>query len=164
MAAAQRPIVVGVFADTDHAEKAIRELLAAGFRKEEIAFLQRDRSAPPDESDQQTSGTGAFVGGTAGAATGVILGGVLVAAVSIAVPGFGPLLGAGMVGLMLGTAYVGGIAGALIGMGVPAAEAHAYHRAVEVGHCLVTVQARDRYSEALAILANAGALDVTREA
>jgi hypothetical protein len=164
MATAQRTTVVGIFADVGQAEKAVRDLLAAGFRQEEIAYLCRDEPRPPVEGGDDTSGTGALVGGYTGAAAGVLLGGALGAAVSVVVPGFGPLLGAGMVALMLGGGYVGGIAGALIGMGVPEEEAHAYHREVETGRHLVAVRAEGRYSEALAILAAAGALDVTRQA
>ncbi|MCC6420334.1 MAG: hypothetical protein IT429_19030 [Gemmataceae bacterium] len=164
MTVAPRSTVVGVFQDHAQAERAVRDLLAAGFPKEDIGYLARHPPGEPVEGADDVEGLGGAVGAYSGVAAGTILGGILGAAVSVAVPGFGPLLGAGMVGLMLGGAYVGGIAGALIGMGVPEEEAHAYHRAVEADRHLVAVRANDRYSEALAILAACGALDVTREA
>ena len=37
----QRSTVVGVFQDRQHAEKAVSELLAAGFRKDQIGVAMR---------------------------------------------------------------------------------------------------------------------------
>ena len=59
---------------------------------------------------------------------------------------------------------MGGIVGALVGMGIPEPEAQAYQREVEAGRHLVTVKANGRYSEAVAILAANGARDVVRQA
>jgi hypothetical protein len=155
----ERSTVVGVFADHGEAERAVRDLLAAGFAREAIGFVAR-HPAP----HEQSSGLGAMVGGYAGAASGGVLGGLLGLAISAVLPGVGHILAAGMVGLMLGGAYVGGLAGALIGMGIPEPEAHLLHREVEAGRTLVTVKVDGRYSEAVAILAAAGARDVTRQA
>jgi hypothetical protein len=156
MTVEQRSIVVGVFAEQERAERAVRELLAAGFPQERIGFLTRDSEA--------NNGLGAIVGGYTGAAAGGLLGGLLGTAISAVIPGVGPIVGAGLVGMMLAGAYVGGIAGVLIGLGVPEGDARRYHQEVEAGRSLVTVRADGRYSEALAILAAAGALDVLREA
>jgi hypothetical protein len=165
MSAAERSIVVGVFADHAQAARAVHDLLDAGFSKEQVGYLAPHPSGPAAGAAAEEGGAlGAIVGGYAGTAAGGILGGILGAILSVIIPGIGQAVAAGVVGMMLAGAYVGGIAGALIGMGVPAHEAHAYHREVEAGKALVTVKVDGRYSEALAILAAAGAQDVTRQA
>ncbi len=165
MTAAKRSVVVGIFDDPARAEKAIRDLLDAGFRKEEIGFAVREAAGQAHEAKapEGVSGLGALVGGYGGAAAGGVLGGLLGLAISAAVPGLGPVFAAGIVGLALGGAYVGGIAGALVGMGVPHEEAQRYHRHVEAGRVLVAVKAEGRYSDAVAILSADGAFDEIRQ-
>lgn len=165
MSTAERSTVVGVFTDHAQAARAVHDLLDAGFSKEQIGYVAPHSSGQGAENPAEDgNGLGALVGGYTGTAAGGILGGILGAILAVTVPGIGHAVAAGVVGMMLAGAYVGGIAGVLIGMGVPAHEAHAYHRAVEAGKALVTVKVDGRYSEALAILAAAGAQDVTREA
>jgi hypothetical protein len=165
MTAAKRSVVVGIFDDPARAEKAIRDLLAAGFQKEEIGFAMRQPSGQAHEAKapEGASGLGALVGGYTGAAAGGVLGALLGLAISAALPGIGPVLAAGMVGMALGGAYVGGLVGVLVGMGIPHEEAEHYHRHVQAGRALVAVKAEDRYSEALAILSANGALDAVRQ-
>jgi len=166
MAASQRSTVVGVFEDLGHAEKAARELRDAWFPVERIGFAVRDRAA--DGGAPRTGGTDAaastIAGGVTGTVAGGLLGGVLGAAVSAAIPGIGPVIGAGVLAMILGGAYVGGIAGALIAMGIPEEEARYYQQEFEAGRAIVTVQADGRYPEAHAILTVNGAYDVTRQA
>jgi hypothetical protein len=165
MSTAERSTVVGVFPTHAEAEQAVQDLLAAGFTKEQVGFIgphpAGHESAPHPE---EASGLRAIVGGYTGTAAGGILGGILGAILTVVIPGLGHAVAAGVVGMMLAGAYVGGIAGVLIGMGIPEHEAHAYHREVQAGRTLVTVQVDGRYSEALAILADAGARDATRQA
>jgi hypothetical protein len=165
MTAAKRSVVVGVFDDPARAEKAIRDLLDAEFKKEEVGFAMRQPSGEAHEAKapEGVSGLGALVGGYTGVAAGGVLGGLLGLALTAAVPGFGPVFVAGMVGMALGGAYVGGIVGVLVGMGIPHHEAEHYHRHVQAGRALVTVKAEDRYSEAVAILSANGALDALRQ-
>src|SRR4051812_15862126 len=127
MTVAPRSVVVGIFEDAAHAEKAIHDLLDAGFKKEEIGFAMRDAAGHEAAPPAGASGLGAMVGGYTGAEAGGVLGGLLGLAISAAVPGLGPVFAAGTVGLALAGAYVGGIAGVLIGMGVPREEAEHYH-------------------------------------
>jgi hypothetical protein len=162
MTVAHRTVVVGIFEDSAHAEKAIRDLLDAGFTKEEIGFAMRDPSGHEAVPPEGASGLGALVGGYTGVAAGGVLGGLLGLAISAAIPGIGPVFAAGTVGLALAGAYVGGIIGALVGMGIPHEEAEHYHRHVQEGRALVAVKAADRYSEALGILSADGALDAVR--
>jgi hypothetical protein len=85
------------------------------------------------------------------------------------IPGIGPGVAggalAGAFGLAGGTAVAGagigaaagGIVGALVGMGIPEAEAKYFERGLREGGVLVTVDARERAQEALAILERRGA-------
>ena len=61
----------------------------------------------------------------------------------------------------------GGIAGSFAGlmstMQLSEEEMHHYHRELAAGRCLVFVKAGDRYSEAVAILEEHGAHDITRQ-
>ena len=164
MTVAHRSVVVGVFEDSARAEKAIRDLLDAGFKKEDIGFTMRDPAGHELVPPEGASGLGALVGGYTGVAAGGVLGGLLGLAISAVLPGIGPVFAAGTVGLALAGAYVGGIAGVLLGMGVPHEEAEHYHRHVREGRALVAVKAPDRYSEALAILSADGASDAVRKA
>ena len=153
----QHSTVVGVFDAAARAEKAIRELRDAGFPAGQIGFAMRDPGAA-GPALAQTPAFGAAAGGVTGALTGGALGGLLGTAASFVVPGVGVLIGAGLL-----SAYLGGLAGALTGMGLSQEQARSYHREVEAGRAIVTVEADGRYSEALAILADNGARDVTRE-
>ena len=51
-----------------------------------------------------------------------------------------------------GRAEHGGLVGTLIGLGIPEEEARQYHSEFEAGRTIVTVQAGDRYQEAVAVL------------
>jgi hypothetical protein len=165
MTAAQQSVVVGIFDDPAQAEKAIRDLLDAGFTRDRIGFAMRHPAEPEHaaEAGKADNALGAVVGGYTGVAAGGILGGLIGLAISAAVPGVGPVLAAGLVGMALGGAYVGGLVGALVGLGVPQHEAEHYHRHVQEGRALVAVQCAGRYSEALAILSANGARDAVRE-
>ena len=59
----------------------------------------------------------------------------------------------------VGGGAVGGIVGALIGLGIPEEDAHYYEGEFKKGKTLVTVHAADRASEAWAILTRHGAYD-----
>jgi hypothetical protein len=165
MATMQRSTVVGVFDDRGQAEKAVRELRDAGFSKEQIGFAMRGSAA--DEGGEDTSVIHStpfhtYAGGVTGTVAGGVLGGLLGTLASAVIPGIGPVVGAGLLVMIVSGAYVGGVAGALIGMGIPEEEAHQYHREFEAGRALVTVKVDGRYSEALAILSANGAKDVIR--
>jgi hypothetical protein len=101
----------------------------------------------------------------AGVVGGGVLGGILGAAAALLIPGLGPAIAGGILTAVLGGAAIGAVAGGLIGaltnMGVPENEARFYQDELQAGRTLVTVQAGDRYDEALAILRRNGAYDAT---
>jgi hypothetical protein len=99
----------------------------------------------------------------AGVVGGGVIGGILGAAAALLIPGLGPAIAGGILTAVLGGAAIGAVAGGLIGaltsMGVPENEARFYQDELQAGRTLVTVQAGDRYNEALAILRRNGAYD-----
>ncbi|PLT32951.1 general stress protein [Bacillus sp. V5-8f] len=134
--------VIGVYDNGDEAVRAVRELTAQGYDRDDISVVARDR----DEVDAVNAETGTKTeeGLAAGAATGGILGGAagLLAGVgALAIPGIGPILAAGPIAATLTGAAVGagtgGLAGALVGMGIPEDEADRYERDVKDGKLLV---------------------------
>jgi len=134
--------VIGVYDNGDDAVRAVEDLKAQGYDRNDISIVAKDR----DEVDAVNAETGTKTeeGLAAGAATGGILGGAtgLLAGVgALAIPGIGPILAAGPIAAMLTGAVVGagtgGLAGALIGMGIPEDEANQYERDVKEGKLLV---------------------------
>ncbi len=150
-----RDTAVGVFTDFTHAEQAIEELQSSGFAADQIGFIADDPAkmeAPPVESGTQ-AGKDAAIGASVGGVLCIALG-LATAAVVLPVTGpaiVGGLLAGALEGAVAGGAS-GGILGALIGLRVPKEEARHCERQFHSGRSLVTVQAGDRYEEAVAIL------------
>ncbi len=146
--------VVGVFATRTEAEAALRDLKAAGFKDEQVGLVARNASGEMvDETGETYADEGAVAGVAAGAGVGALVGlGVL----SGVIPVVGPAILGGTLGVILSNAAAGaaalGIAGALIGWGIPEEEARYYEGEVKAGRFLVTVDAGDRKDEAWAII------------
>ncbi len=162
MATATRTTVAGVFPNRDGAERAIRDLRAAGFRDDEIGLIARnqetDRVERTSGSGETMAEEGAAAGAIAGAGIGAAIGFGVLAGV---VPVIGPAIAGGTLGVILTNAVAGaavaGLAGALIGWGIPDEEARYYESEVKSGRYLVTVDAGDRGGEAWAIMNRHGA-------
>lgn len=163
-AATRRPYVVGVFDDHYKADEAVTELIAAGFSTKEIGAIVRDPHGKLGEDEKaEAYGEASIERTAAGTVGGAILGGALGAISSLLIPGFGPVLFTGiLVGAVAG-GFGGGFTGLISSMQLTDAQKHYYHQEVLRGKTLVTVNAGDRYSEAVAILESCGARDVTRE-
>lgn len=164
MARMERSTVVGVFEQRNDAERAIDELHRAGFTDEHIGFIMRDGSGHTTHDVSTTGPSQAGEGAVGGMLAGAGIGGLIAAAASLLVPGFGPVLAGGILATTLGGAAIGaaagGILGALVGMGVPEDEARYYETEFESGRMLVTVRADGRFDEARDILYRCGAFDV----
>lgn len=157
MATATRT-VVGVFSSRDAAERAIQDLRSAGYRDDQIGMVGRDikikglRHDTEETNAEEGLAVGAVVGTAAGAAVGVgILAGVI--------PVIGPAIVAGTFGTILSNALAGaavaGVAGALIGWGIPDEDAQFYEDEVKSGRYLVTVNT-DNGADPRPILAQHG--------
>lgn len=139
--------VVGVFNSDAQAQAAVRDLQALGITNDAISVVARDTSRAVDadgnlvtvSDDHMTAGEGLTVGAVWGGLVGLA---------ALAIPGIGPLIGAGalaaaLTGAVAGAA-TGGIAGALINAAsVPEDQAYVYEERVKAGSTLVTVHADD---------------------
>ncbi len=157
----------GVYDQRADLENAVRELKDAGFEREDISLLLPDKDASQRLSFEYA--TKAPEGIATGATTGAVVGGSLgwLASIGmIAIPGIGPLLAAGpIVAALAGVGAagaIGGIAGGLIGLGMPELEAKRYQGELAKGGVLLAVQCSDvRFAEsAKRILDSTGARDV----
>jgi len=153
----------GVFESRERAEKAIADLKAAGFDENQIGMVYRNakgETVKTGAADDTYAEEGATIGAVAGAASGAAIGAGILAGV---IPVIGPVLALGTLGTLLvnaaGGAAIAGIAGALIGWGIPEEDASFYESEVKAGRYLVTVEANGREAEAKSILHRTGGFD-----
>src|SRR6202158_3230007 len=140
--------VFGIYPNYASVENGVDGLKAAGFSNRDISVLFPQSAGSKDFAHEK--GTKAPEGATAGAGTGVVLGGAkggLMGVGAPAIPGLGAVIGArpslaGLAGAGVEGA-VGGIAGALVGMGIPEYEAKRYEGRVKDGGILVSVHCED---------------------
>jgi len=159
----ERPYVIGVFDNYRQAEKAMQDLLCAGFGAEYVGFAMRGDASQLEQADEgEAYGQAAISRTSTGAAVGAVLGGALGAVSSLLIPGFGPIILSGILIMAAGGGIAGGFAGLMSTMELSDEEEHYYHQELEAGRCLVAVKAGDRYSEALAILESDGGHDMQR--
>lgn len=158
--------IFALFDSYADAASAVRALKAHDIDDDDISLVA-NRSDPPADAEKpaaEGAELGSDLGGIAGGAAGLLAGlGV------IAIPGLGPVVGAGWlvttaVGLVTGSAVgmaTGGLIGALVHEGAPHEDAHTYNEGVRGGGTLVTVRL-EPYSVAAArhLLAGAARLDV----
>lgn len=168
-------MVLGVFDDRVHAEKAINELQDEGYDTKDISIMMKD----VEEAREVADDTGADVaeGAVEGATTGGVIGalaGLLIGVGAIAIPGIGGLLIGGPLAAALGLtgaaattvsgaatgALAGGVIGALTGIGVSEEDAEVYERKISEGGILVAVPAESHNVEAAGIMASHGAEQV----
>lgn len=158
--------VFGIFMTRTAVEQGVDRLKADGFANSEISVLMPEGGS---EKFAHENATKAPEGATAGAGTGLVLGGALgwlVGAGALAIPGVGPFIAAGpIVALLAGAgtgAALGGIAGGLIGLGIPEYEAKRYEGIVKNGGILLSVHAGSSEAVKIAKLAleQSGAKDI----
>lgn len=159
----KKSTIVGVFETRGRAEQAIADLKSAGFSDKQIGMVSRNAEGKlVDENDETLAEEGAVTGAVAGAGAGALIGAGVLAGI---IPVVGPVLAIGALGTVLlnavGGAAIIGIAGALIGWGIPEEEAAFYESEVVAGRYLVTVEANGRADEARVILHKHGGFDST---
>jgi hypothetical protein len=158
--ASKDPAIVAVFDDRLEAERAVRDLQAAGFDNEQIGFVLRGSDVSQGGMITDAVGTKDGRGAVVGATTGAIVGGSLAAIASLVIPGVGPVVAAGLFGAIFGGAAagtaVGGILGAMIGLNVSQEEAEYYEQKFREGKAIVAVRTDHNGEEALRILCSRG--------
>jgi len=148
--------VAGVFRDRETAEKAVRQLRQQNFTQEEINVITKDKAGNRQNSQGDDIMDGALTGGTIGG-----IGGLLLGAGALAIPGIGPILAAGPIAAALSGVVAGGIAGGLIDWGIPAEASQRYENSIANGGVLAIVKTtRQKSGQAAAVLRQYGASDV----
>ncbi|VBB08035.1 heat induced stress protein yflt [Lucifera butyrica] len=148
--------VIGVFSTRDQAEKAVEELRRQGFSTEEINILSKDRRGQGGDVQDDDITDGAMTGGTIGG-----IGGLLLGAGALAIPGIGPVIAAGPIAAALSGAVAGGLAGGLIDWGIPAEASEHYEQEVARGGILAVIRTQStKVNQAAQILRQNGAQDV----
>ena len=152
--------IVGVFATPQEAQRAVMDLKSAGFSPEQIGVLSRNDEGKV-VGKQFTEGTEAATGAAAGVAAGASVGALWGLGILAGVlPGIGPAIAGGTLGILLSSAMAGaaaaGIAGVLIGLGVPEEEAAFYESEFKSGRTLVTVKAGAKAPSAQQIIERNG--------
>src|SRR5271166_2523321 len=160
--------VFGIYPSYTSVETGVDGLKAGGFSNRDISVLFPEGAGSKDFAHEK--GTKAPEGATAGAGTGVVLGGAmgwLLGVGALAIPGLGPFIAAGPIMAALAGAGVGGtvlgVAGALVGMGIPEYEAKRYEGRVKGGGILLSVHSdsSEWTKRAKLILEATGAQDIS---
>jgi len=167
MPATDSPALIAVFDSRDEAELAADELREAGFRDDQIGFALRGRDAVAGGMITDAEGAKDAVGAIEGAATGAAIGAGFGALVTLLIPGVGPVLAAGILTTALGYAgagaAIGGIYGAMKGLGVSEEEAQRYEQQFNAGKAIIAVKAGPRLADAVGIFRRHGGFDLHQE-
>ncbi len=162
--------VVGLFDTMPHAEKAMRDLEAIGIPHNDISLAaNNDGGQYPVRNENAAVGTGHSAASetTTGAIEGAGIG-LVAGLAALAIPGLGWLAIGGWLTTTLIGAAVGatvGLAGALVGAGVPHEDAELYNEGVRRGGNLLAVKAPDDQAQRVAeILGDDGAVDIDERA
>lgn len=159
--------VFGIYRDAVVLGGGLERLRSAGFRSTDISVLMPANVSTKDFAHKKD--TKAPEGAATGAASGAVIGGALgwLAGIgALAMPGLGVFVAAGpIMGLLAGAGAVGavgGIAGSLIGMGIPEYEAKRFEGRVTSGGILLSVHcdSSDWVKRAKTILKENGAEDI----
>lgn len=149
------------------AEQIVQRLKIAGFSSNDISTLFPDENTTHDFGHEKNTkapegiATGAGAGGVVGGALGWLAG-----IGALAIPGVGPFIAAGpIIAALSGAAVaatVGGLAGGLIGLGIPELEAKRYEGKIKAGNILLSVHTEDwdEIKGVEAIFKEAGAEDI----
>jgi hypothetical protein len=154
--------VIGVFANRDCAQAAVRDLRNAGFEEAEIGVLGRRTEEPSlDRATNSKIAEGSVIGAATGAGAGALW---ALGIATIGLPAIGPAVAGGIFMALLasagGGAAVGTLMGALVGLGIPEEEANWYQSELQAGRYLVTVRSDAfRRGEIDAILSRHGGYD-----
>lgn len=149
--------IIGVFESRSSAEKAVETLRQQGFSNEEINIISKKQSQDDDTDvvdDDIMDGT--LTGGTIGG-----IGGLLLGAGALMIPGIGPILAVGPIAAAVGGAIAGGITGGLIDWGIPSEDSKRYEQEVVHGSILAIIRTDARKTDSVAqILRQNGAKEV----
>ena len=143
-------------------EQIVDDLRDAGFSNDDVSVLFPDRGTIRDFAyEKRAKSPREVLGGPVGGALRWLAG-----VGGLAIPGAGPFIAAGPVLAALSAAAmgttIGGMAGGLVGMGIPELEARRYEGKVNAGNMLLAVHTNDldEIGDAERIFEDAGAEDI----
>jgi stress response protein YsnF len=164
--------IVGLYDDIGDAHQTVRDLVDAGIPRDDISLVASDRNNEysPYLENADMTGTEAEEGAVEGAVAGGAIGGLaglLLGLGAFAIPGVGPIIGAGPLAAALTGAAIGaaggGLLGALVGWGIPETEAGYYSEGVNRGGTLVAVRTADNMvDQVVAIMDRYNPVDIDR--
>jgi hypothetical protein len=158
------PLVLAIFTSPAAAAAAARKLHAIGISRDRISVVTRSHDEEGALAEQMDATPGADIEDSRAAARLGELGGQVLAAIALVMPGIGPIVTAGPLSAGLGEAaghVAGGVASVLAAAGLPEERAGSLQRAVESGSVLIGVHAAERDAAAVqTALADAGAGDI----
>lgn len=140
---------IGVLANRSDTEQAIQMLNEHEFSMEQVSVIAQDSELEGDVPQsvkiqsqiKSPVKKGATTGGTVGAISGLLVG-----LGTIAIPGLGPVMLAGVTATTLMTsiagAATGGLIGALVRMRIPEKDAATYNNFVAKGYYIILVEGR----------------------
>jgi len=160
--------VVGIYSSRDAVGDAIDSLVNSGFQSSNMSVvlpgspgsktIGTEEATKAPEGIEASTGSGAVLGGTLGLLAGIG---------ALAVLGVGSIIAAGPVLSALSVVgiggVVGGVAGALVGMGIPAHEAKHYEGRVQKGGILLSAHCdtSEEIERAMEIMKRTGAEDIS---
>lgn len=169
MAVNMNSTIVGVFQTPEEAQGAVKELAKRGLTDAQIGVAGHDYSQKTNasarrlegEESESYAGEGAATGLAAGAGVGALWGLGIIAG---AIPAIGPAIAGGTLAAILSSAAAGaaavGVAGGLIGLGIPKDEAEFYESEYRAGKTIVTATAMGREEEVRQVFQEWGAYDM----
>ena len=159
--------VVAVFDDRVAAEYAVDALEQIGFTHDHIGFVVRGPDVAAGGMLSSADGAKDLRGAAAGIITGGIVGGVLATAAAVLIPPIGVAIAGGLLASFFGGTVagmaVGGILGALRGLGVSEDESRFYERKFHEGKAIIAVKAGTRAVDAAEVLARHGGSHIHSE-
>jgi len=139
------PLVLALFDTPGAAADAVRELHALGAPRDDVSIVARNHDEAGQLARALDATPGADIEDSRLAARLGELGGQLLAAIAIVMPGIGPIVAAGPLAAGLGEAaghVAGGVAPVLTHAGVDQSTARSFERSVEQGAILIGLHAR----------------------
>lgn len=151
--------VVGLFSSLNAARESAAQLRQSGFTIEEINIISKEKTN--DNVVNNMGSDDSIADGTmAGGAIGGI-GGLLLSAGALTIPGIGPIIAAGPIAATIAGAVGGGITGGLIDWGIPSDKSEEYNNEVAYGKTLAVIKTdANKVQQAIQIMNQNGAMNV----
>lgn len=158
------PVVLALFGEPTAAASAARNLRALGVPRERVSIVARSHDEEGEVANAAGASPGSEIEDSAPASRLGELGGHLLAAIALVMPGIGPIVADGPLAAGLGEAaghLAGGIAGTLEQAGLPRADAEQWESRIRSGAFLVGAHVQEHQIDgAREVLARAGGSDV----